>query len=391
MGEGHSSASGCGGALVKKRKGRASKQNGRNKGDDIEANSNYGHGERESEFFDARLLFFVLEKLILVLDLIHLNRFPDSMKSLIHTVVEIPAMAIDIGGSVLNFNQLTVLCSKILSQLLKSDHGEEGETAAEVLKSLAPLILAPKSPARSFALGFVKHLMTGKAKKNEEVKRALVHLPRYLAQKAPEKAEPRVLAVEAITEIVRAMELTDQIEFAEYAIKMTQGKANLRLMGVDLTLNLMIFLKDPFGVYLDCEVKDLWGFHCLEALIQRCSDSSAGIRTRALSNLAQLVGFLSSDDKNCAVLKEIMGLGEGGTKRMEGGINDMLRKRCMDEKANVRRAALVLVTKLTALMDANFDGVVLKIMGMACSDPLVSIRKAAISALSEVSSLWLFT
>lgn len=391
MGEGHSSASGCGGALVKKRKGRASKQNGRNKGDNIEANSNYGHGERESEFFDARLLFFVLEKLILVLDLIHLNRFPDSMKSLIHTVVEIPAMAIDIGGSVLNFNQLTVLCSKILSQLLKSDHGEEGETAAEVLKSLAPLILAPKSPARSFALGFVKHLMTGKAKKNEGVKRALVHLPRYLAQKAPEKAEPRVLAVEAITEIVRAMELTDQIEFAEYAIKMTQGKANLRLMGVDLTLNLMMFLKDPFGVYLDCEVKDLWGFHCLEALIQRCSDSSAGIRTRALSNLAQLVGFLSSDDKNCAVLKEIMGLGEGGTKRMEGGINDMLRKRCMDEKANVRRAALVLVTKLTALMDANFDGVVLKIMGMACSDPLVSIRKAAISALSEVSSLWLFT
>lgn len=55
----------------------------------------------------------------------------------------------------------------------------------------------------------------------------------------------------------------------------------------------------------------------------------------------------------------------------------------MDEKANVRKAALVLVTKLSAILGGNFDGVVLKTMGMACSDPLVSIRKAAISALSE--------
>ncbi|XP_058000935.1 uncharacterized protein LOC110633017 isoform X2 [Hevea brasiliensis] len=383
IGECHSSASACGGALVKKRKGRASKNNRRNACDDSDEYGNYSNGERESEFFDVRMLFSVLEKLVLVLDLIHLNRFPDSLKSLVHTVVEIPVLAIEIGGNVISFNRLTDLCSKILRQVLKSDHGEEGETAAEVLKSLAPLILAVKSPARSFALDFVKHLLRGIAKKNEGVKRALVNLPRYLAQKAPEKAEPRVLAVEATIEIVSAMELNDQIGFTEYVVKMTQGKANLRLLGVDLILNLMMFLKDPFGVYLDCEVKDLWGVHCLEALIQRCSDSSAGIRARALSNLSQLVGFLSSDDKNCAVLKEVLGLGEGGTKKVEGGINDVLRKRCMDEKANVRRAALVLVTKLTALMDANFDGVVLKIMGMACSDPLVSIRKAAISALSE--------
>ncbi|KAF2289167.1 hypothetical protein GH714_029203 [Hevea brasiliensis] len=329
-------------ALVKKRKGRASKNNRRNACDDSDEYGNYSNGERESEFFDVRMLFSVLEKLDLVLDLIHLNRFPDSLKSLVHTVVEIPVLAIEIGGNVISFNRLTDLCSKILRQVLKSDHGEEGETAAEVLKSLAPLILAVKSPARSFALYFVKHLMRGIAKKNEGVKRALVNLPRYLAQKAPEKAEPRVLAVEATIEIVSAMELNDQIGFTEYVVKMTQGKANLRLLGVDLILNLMMFLEDPF-----------------------------------------VGGFLSSDDKNCAVLKEVLGLGEGGTKKVEGGINDVLRKRCMDEKANVRRAALVLVTKLTALMDANFDGVVLKIMGMACSDPLVSIRKAAISALSE--------
>jgi len=121
-----------------------------------------------------------------------------------------------------------------------------------------------------------------------------------------------------------------------------------------------------------------------EALIQRCSDSSSGIRARALSNLAQLVGFWSSDDKYRDVLKEVMGFGE---VEVEGGVNDILGERCTDEKPNVRRAALVLVTKLTALLGGNFDGVVLKTMGMACSDPLVSIRKATISALSEVGLL----
>lgn len=42
-----------------------------------------------------------------------------------------------------------------------------------------------------------------------------------------------------------------------------------------------------------------------------------------------------------------------------------------------------MVTELTALLGGNFDGVVLKTTGMACSDPLVSTRKATIPALSE--------
>ncbi|XP_012083953.1 condensin-2 complex subunit D3 [Jatropha curcas] len=386
IGQCSSSTSARGGAELKKRKGRASKNNNnnrRNTGAGSDEDGNYGSGERERGVFDVRLLFCVLEKLGLALDLIHLNRFPDSLKSLVHTIVEIPVLGIEMGSNAANFNRLADLCSTILRQVLKPDHGEEGETAAEVFKSLTSSILAVKSQARSFALGFVKHLVTGIARKNEGVKRAVVNLPRYLAQKAPEKAEPRGLAVEAIIEIVRAMELKHQVGFVEYVVKMTQGKVHLRLLAVDLILHLMMLLKDPFGMDLDGEVKGSWGFDCLEALIQRCSDSSAAIRARALSNLAQLVGFLSTDDKNCAVLKNVLGLGEARTERIEGHINDILRKRCMDEKANVRRAALVLVTKLTALLSGNFDGIVLKTMGMACSDPLVSIRKAAISALSE--------
>ncbi|GJT41930.1 condensin-2 complex subunit D3 [Tanacetum coccineum] len=84
---------------------------------------------------------------------------------------------------------------------------------------------------------------------------------------------------------------------------------------------------------------------------------------------------------------KVIGFGE------EGGINDVLRKRCVDEKVVVRKAALVLISKLTTFQGEGsaFDSMLLKIMGMACSDQLVSIRKAAISALFEVQFLFLLS
>ncbi|WCJ23486.1 Condensin-2 complex subunit CAP-D3 [Euphorbia peplus] len=378
------SGSGRGRVQNKKRKGRALKCNrkvnvGGDDSDENVENGESGTGDVERDVFDVRLFFCVLEKLGLALDLIHLNRFPDSLKLLVQTIVEIPLMGSEMGGNGVNFSKLVELCSTILRQVLKPEHGDERETAGEVLKCLTPLILAVKSQARSFALGFVKNQMIVMAKKNASVKGAVDNLPRYLVQKAPEKAEPRGLAVEAILEIVKAMESDGQVGFAMYVVKLTQGKSNLRLLGVDLVLNLMMLLKDPF----DSELQNSWGFDCLEALIMRCSDSIAGIRARALSNLSQLVGFFSTDRTTCKVLKQVLGLGAVGGGSMEGRINDILRKRCMDEKANVRRASLVLVNKLAALMEGDFDGILLKTMGMACSDPLVSIRKAAMLALSE--------
>ncbi|KAJ0035105.1 hypothetical protein Pint_24509 [Pistacia integerrima] len=322
--------------------------------------------------YDGRTLFIVLEKLESAMSLIYLNRFPDSLKSLIQMVAEIPVLSLELGG----YSGLTDLCSRILSRLLRREHGDVASTAAEVLKSLTPLILMGKSQARTFALGFLRGKMMAAARESEGVKKAVLNLPKYLANKAPEKAELRGLAVEAIIEIVKAMEFEDQVAFVEYTLKMSQGQANLRLIAVDLILILMMSLRDPLSVDLDGAVEDSWGLSCLEALIWRCSDSSAAIRARALSNLAQLVGDFISNENNKEVLKKVMGF-------REGEMNSLLRKRCMDEKAAVRKAALLLVTKLTGLFGGSVDGILLKTLGMSCSDPLVSIRKAAISAISE--------
>ncbi|XP_040958289.1 condensin-2 complex subunit D3 isoform X3 [Gossypium hirsutum] len=339
--------------------------------------------EEASDTFDMKQVFKVFEMLVSVLGLIHLDRFPDSLKSLVQTFGEIPLMAMEKLGNPSSFNRLMDLCSRVLSEVLRAEHGELANTAAEVLKALSPLILMVKSQARSFALGFVTKRMTELGNESDGVKKAVVNFPRYLAQKAPEKAEPRALAVDSIMEVVKVMDFEDQIGYMDYVLKMTQGKANLRLLGVDLIAMMLMSLRDPFGVDSDVKTRDYWGTKCLEALITKCSDLSAGIRARALSSLAQVVGFLSSDDRNKGILKEVMGLSEGGEERPQCGMNDLLKNRCMDDKAAVRKAALLLVTKLISLLDGCFDGILLKTVGMACSDPLVSIRKAAISALSE--------
>ncbi|XP_057956929.1 uncharacterized protein LOC131150308 isoform X2 [Malania oleifera] len=360
----------------RKRKGKSSRNLVRNV--DFED----GGDASEENVFDVRVLFSVLERVELVLGLMHLGRFPDSLKSLIQTVAEIPVTAVELCGGSGNYTKLCDLCSRILSELLKPEHGDQAITAAEVLKSLSPSILLLKSQARTCALEFVKTRMITAARDSLVIKKAIVNLPRYLVLKAPEKSEPRALAVESIMEIVCTMEFDDQIEFAGYVLKMSKGKPHLRLLAVDLVPVLMMSLRDSFMASSESEGKTSLGLRCLEALIQRFSDASAAIRARALSNMGQLVEFFSGDDRSLTLLKRVIGFGNVG----ECGINVLLRKRCMDEKAAVRKAALLLITKLTAALDGAFDADLLKTVGMACSDPLVSIRKAAVSALSEVNA-----
>ncbi|KAL5701283.1 hypothetical protein ACHQM5_026634 [Ranunculus cassubicifolius] len=364
------------GRKEKRKKGKGLHRSHRDTSDDVDESDTLCR-------FDLKLLFPILEKLDKVLCRIHLDRFPDSLKSLVQTVAEIPIAALEFNDDVRKYNRLCDLCCGILSGVLKPEHGNEMDTAVEVLKSLCPSILLMKSQARACALKFVTCKMMILASEREGVRKAMVYLPRYLVNKAPERSEPRAAAVESIMEIVRVMELGDQIGFVEYVIKMAQGKPSLRLMAVDLFPMLLMSLPDPLGLEAEDGGNDWWGLMCLRAMISRCSDSNAAIRARAISSLAQVVETLFDDVRGRDRLKETLGFGNVGSRNSQGGLTDLLRERCTDEKANVRKAALHLITKSTALLGRSVDGVLLKTMGIACSDPLVSIRKAAISALSE--------
>ncbi|PKA50508.1 hypothetical protein AXF42_Ash013723 [Apostasia shenzhenica] len=319
-------------------------------------------------------ILIVLGLLDSALSRIRLDSSPDGFKSLVDTVAAV------LSSSFVDHHRFSSVCFQIFYSLIcRPEHGDHTTVTAEVLKSLAMLILSspPKSPLRVGTLGFVIRKIVPLSKEHVEIRKALVYFPRYLASKAPERADPRAAAVDAMLEVVRVFQKEDQVGFAEYVVKMTQGKSQLRLLSVDLILGLLTSLPDPLGVDETVEPAKCWGMKSLKALLQRCSDSMGGIRARALTNIAQVIEFLLKSARSSARLQQ-------GIEFGNAEFNELLRKRCLDEKAAVRKAALLLITKSTALIGGQIDEVVLRTIGSACLDPLVSIRKAAVSALSEV-------
>ncbi|PWZ45586.1 Condensin-2 complex subunit D3 [Zea mays] len=287
-----------------------------------------------------------------------LGAHPDARRSLVDTAAELTAF-------------------DVLTSVLGSDY--HAGAVQDVIRALAPVVLsAAKSAARVAAVQFIvrKLVPLGAEEGEEAVRKAVGYLPRYLAVKAPDKAEARALAVEAIVEVVRALEADGREGFAGYVVAMARGKAKGRLLAVDLVLALLPVLLPSEGDACDME-EGSWGLKCLRVLVERCSDSVGGVRARALMNAAQALDILSERGVEVDRLQEVMRIGDMG-------LGELLRRRCTDDKAAVRKAALVLITKAIGLIGRPIDESLLCAMGAACSDPLVSIRKAALAAISEV-------
>ncbi|WVZ90665.1 hypothetical protein U9M48_036947 [Paspalum notatum var. saurae] len=288
-----------------------------------------------------------------------LGAHPDARRSLVDTAAELAAF-------------------DVLAAVLGSDY--HAAAVQDVVRALAPVVLSgAKAAARVAAVQFlVRNVVPLGADGGEEeaVKKAVEYLPRYLAVKAPDKAEARALAVEAIVEVVQALGAEEREGFAGYVVAMAKGKAKGRLLAVDLVLAMLpVLLPSEEG---SCDMEEgSWGMKCLRVLVERCSDNVAGVRARALTNTAQALDVLSDRGVEVDRLQEVMRIGDMG-------LGELLRRRCTDDKAAVRKAALVLITKAIGLIGRPVDESLLCAMGAACSDPLVSIRKAALAAISEV-------
>ncbi|KAJ7543820.1 hypothetical protein O6H91_09G053500 [Diphasiastrum complanatum] len=396
-----------------------------------------------------------------------------------------------------------------LQLLLDPMHGDPLTTAITILKELTPSLLLSRiegstqqrAQIRSAALDFVLRGMLEKG--CNAMRTAVAALCRYMSFKAPEKNDPRGLAVETVLTVVRAITSREQQQFGGFVVKLSRGKPRHRLFAIDLTLALLTNLPDPLGIEsthpeaaqeqeadkIDCIAEDLvtnektnaneaetlmqtwedemdiggeraekakisgskassaagkestasahsswWGIACLEALLHRCSDKAPAIRGRALANLAHVLEQLSANVRHRSYLQDLLGLrassgrsvdpsssqrpistgndcstpledvpdmgGETPSPDVEtarisatpltpgahyGDLGSLLCKRCLDEKVVVRKAALLLISKSTILMGRPPDEAILQAMGAGCSDAMVSIRKAALSALSEVA------
>ncbi|KAK1627576.1 hypothetical protein QYE76_001891 [Lolium multiflorum] len=327
-------------------------------------NSSSGHGnprKRKNQRQQAappRSPSFLREALPLLADAagrLPLGEHPDARRSLIDTATELAA-----------FN--------VLAAVLGSNRN--AEALQDVVRALLPVALSgAKSAARAAAVEFLVRKVVPLGDE-EGVRKLVEYLPRLLAMKAPEKTDARALAVEAIVEVVQAMQPYEREGFTAFVVTMAKGKAKGRLFAVDMVLAMLPVLL-PSEMDESSLGEDSWGLKCVRVLVERCSDTVGGVRARALTNAAQALDMLSERGVEVARLQEVMTIGN-----MDLG--DLLRRRCIDDKAAVRKAALVLITKAIGLIGRPVDESLLSAMGAACSDPLVSIRKAALAAISEV-------
>ncbi|XP_024534743.1 condensin-2 complex subunit D3 [Selaginella moellendorffii] len=379
----------------------------------------------------------VLSRLRAALRVISLRDHQGALKSLVEFLVELPHAVT--GAAVIHTT------FAMLEDLLQPKHGDVPETAILVLKLLTPSLLLTRAGGtsqqklmiRSAAIEHVANSMLGE--ECGDSRAAVVALTRYLCFKAPEKTDARMQAVETVMHFVKHLTATEQQEFGKFVTKLSRSKPRYRLLALDLCGSLFSQLPDPLGVDA-AEVEraagdanggsssdgSRWGIACLEATLQRCSDKVPTIRARALATLAHVIEDLSVHVRQRSYLQELLaGLGSSTGNRLsddgksswdtpfhamggenlftvpgtrtqktpaflspgahKGDLGSLISKRCSDEKAAVRKGALLLLTKAAIVMGKTPDEQMLQAMGISCSDPMLSIRKAGLGALAEVT------
>ncbi|GJP56701.1 hypothetical protein CLOM_g15756 [Closterium sp. NIES-68] len=278
----------------------------------------------------------------------------------------------------------------MLLKLMDPQHGKPLESAARVLMALGPYILMTHadvtvatssstsngtqtpslvfpSQLRSRGLDFVTSDILTRAPK--ETIPAVESLMRYLCLHAPERAEGRAAAVEAVVKVYGAVGRKERERF----------------------------------------------FLCLELMYRRASDVSPTVRARALvaltASLRTLKGrpsLLDSVLADHARASNLAGAADpgatpGGGPGLRGqpvpgagvgvgcsglGVEEvlgMVRRRLEDEKGLVRKAAVGALEEIVGLSSLPLREELVDAIGELCSDSLLSVRRVALTALSKLT------
>jgi hypothetical protein len=268
-----------------KKKGRRAEKDGNNNndgdgdgdGDDFngfdEGEAGEGQGQRGGCGVSVEDLLGVLCRLEMVISVLQLKDYPESLKGLIELLVQIPHLICDLLGEEAEACQrgakgrkitaarssasppsVLSVCFRMMEKVLQPGHGDPAATGAALLKALSPSIMLvqvggstqQRTHIRQSALEFVTIKM--RDMKCQAVRRAVVAMPKYLSVKAPEKTDARAITVEAILMVVKALGSREQREFSKFVAKLSRGKPRFRLMAVDLAVALLGGLPDPLGL-----------------------------------------------------------------------------------------------------------------------------------------------
>ncbi|XP_069804288.1 condensin-2 complex subunit D3 [Dendropsophus ebraccatus] len=307
------------------------------------------------------------------------------------------------------------LFQRLLSVILMMKGGE-GSNAAILA------ITAPVTGARDQAVRFVSFLVD---KLKEVSFPVLLILLQHICAKFPDKSEYRVSAAQALVKLLEKLPNPEYASFMDWLYKYSRNaKISYRVFALDVAVTLLELPERMADSSFPLEkLKYLQHKFLLQAMVfSRCSDKAPTVRSKALSCLAQCL------EKNASSLSDgVTELLQGSTCRTisttttttESMVNGteasnhtrktmgalrtievtdedepmgadgkdtlaMLRLRAGDEKTNVRKSALQVLVNILKYNLIPCSSEDLSTLQDRCRDPAVSVRKQALTSLTEL-------
>ncbi|KAG8434741.1 hypothetical protein GDO86_012914 [Hymenochirus boettgeri] len=324
-------------------------------------------------------------------------------------------------------------------------HGEGNQTLRRLFQRLLNVILMRKGDegpnsgllvinppvisARNQAIRFISFLV-GELK--DTVLPVLVILLQHICAKFPDKADYRVYAAQALVKLMEKLPNKEYAAFLDWLYRYSKNtKISFRVFALEVAVALLDLPEREADPSLPPEnLKFLQHKFLLQHMVfSRCSDKAPTVRSKALSCLAQCLernGTAAVDgmqellqgsscrtvlgtnittetmgnatesagsnneatshpQRTLATLKTIEVSDNSENFASDGReILTMLRYRAGDEKTNVRKSALqvlVNVLKFSLIPCCSED---LSTLQERCRDPAVSVRKQALTSLTEL-------
>ncbi|OCT72259.1 hypothetical protein XELAEV_18035230mg [Xenopus laevis] len=313
------------------------------------------------------------------------------------------------------------LFQRLLSVILMMKGGEGSNSALLVI---SPPVISARNQAIRFISFLVNELKEGTIP-------VLNILLQHICVKFPDKADYRVYAAQALVKLMENLPNAEYAIFIEWLYKYSKNsKISYRVFALEVVVALLDLPEREADVSLPHENLNFLQHKFLlqHMVFSRCSDKAPTVRSKALSCLAQCLEKNSTTaidgvqellqgsscrtvfgtnitettgngtvyasnaneatthpQKTMATLKIIEVSDTGDTLSSDGKeVLTMLRYRAGDEKTNVRKSALqVLVNVLKChLIPCSSED--LSTLQDRCRDPAVSVRKQALTSLTEL-------
>uniref|UniRef100_A0A8C5PFA2 Condensin-2 complex subunit D3 n=1 Tax=Leptobrachium leishanense TaxID=445787 RepID=A0A8C5PFA2_9ANUR len=286
---------------------------------------------------------------------------------------------------------LRLLFHRLLSVLLMTKSGDMSYSA---VLAISP----PVTSAKNQAIRFISFLV-------EELKDVAFPVLRILLQhlcvKFPDKSDYRSSAVQVLVKLLEKFPNAEYASFIDWLYKYSRKpKVSHRAFALDAAVSL---LELPSRQTDESFPPDMLKFLQRSFLLQdmvfsRCSDIAPTVRSKGLSCLAQCLDRHASSavagareplqgirpQETSGPLQTVITDGCDFLKSDGRETLTMLQQRAGDEKTTVRKSALQVLVNIFKYDLIPFSPEDLNTLPDRCRDPAVSVRKQALSSLTEL-------